>query len=414
MQSYWRFNKVGQGCFYTGTIKVDEQHVFNFIYDCGTLSERQFIRGEIRCLKLLQLGSEYKLDVLTLSHLDADHVNMCKELLDSGVHCKRAILPYLSLVERLMVFLKQPQIAYTNDYISFCEDPVTYLKGLGVQEIILIQGSEEPLAADNPLEERPEEEGQNDGGLYSDDFVSISQNQLNPEQTLLSQVSGVRICRDMGRIKVDSEWEFFYYNKRMARFNIESFKAFLEKELSVEIDSAGLDDSQIRGLFRLPADKLTAIKKEFKKKFKNLNSTGLTVLHGPVRGEWEYGRTRRRIGFYRHEVRCRGQLGKGLGKTLLNGDINLSDINYPKEIQENLQNTIVFQVPHHGAKRNWNAAPISNLYRSQMVINFGWGNRFGHPGLPVIADIKNRWGWKKRMNTQKKSFSYLIDRIDFS
>ena len=46
----FRFHSVGQGLFYSGIISKKSSHqfqTFNFVYDCGTLSSRVFLKKEI-------------------------------------------------------------------------------------------------------------------------------------------------------------------------------------------------------------------------------------------------------------------------------------------------------------------------------------------------------------------------------
>ena len=98
--------------------------------------------------------------------------------------------------------------------------------------------------------------------------------------------------------------------------------------------------------------------------------------------------------------------------TLLNGDIILSTINYPSYIIDRLKGVKIFQVPHHGSDKNWELDVLDGLCGCEMVINYGYGNKFGHPGNQVLTDIYDLRGiWKRRRNTQFKSFTYKVNSI---
>jgi len=76
-------------------------------------------------------------------------------------------------------------------------------------------------------------------------------------------------------------------------------------------------------------------------------------------------------------------------------DANLLD-EYSKLIvhfSSELEQIETVQIPHHGSRRSWNRKILTDLPRcSLFVINYGIGNRYGHPALQVIYYIKNGFG----------------------
>ena len=53
-----------------------------------------------------------------------------------------------------------------------------------------------------------------------------------------------------------------------------------------------------------------------------------------------------------------------------------------------LKNISIVQVPHHGARKNWNSGIISNIPNCDFwIISAGFINRYGHPSYKVIEDV---------------------------
>jgi hypothetical protein len=403
IHSNWRFNKAGQGCFYNGQIEYYKEKYFNFVYDCGTVSKREHLRSEIKKLHGFQ---NPRLNILTISHLDADHVNLVGELL-GPIHCDTVILPYLSRLERLFVLFKHEEAEEEGDYLEFLSNPVLYVFKYNVKRVILIQGDNEDRSENN-VPDLPNDDNPEDPVRIQ--FADIPTGQLTIEQEELRTDPRVRICKDKGRFFVTRCWEFYYYNKRQDDAVVNKFREWLENRFYITIGNAGLSKDQFE-LVMNDLERVKRLRKQFKDVFESHNSTGLTVMHSPFYStsfELTIKRNKKHsrewIDAFEYELinkemRC---------PTLLNADTNLHDINYPNYIVSNLPYIRVFQVPHHGSKNNWSVEGIRSLSFCQLVINFGWGNRFGHPGYQVLDDIKRRDAWEKRNNTQLKSFEYSI------
>ena len=122
------FNDIGQGGFYTGQLFPMRMHrsKMSFVYDCGTLSERNKLNNRIQGFKKSLFHN--KLDVLFISHIDDDHVNGIPELLN-GITCDRIYLPYLTPIERLFVAVRHGRndSADFNNYMDFLKSPHNFL-----------------------------------------------------------------------------------------------------------------------------------------------------------------------------------------------------------------------------------------------------------------------------------------------
>jgi competence protein ComEC len=79
---------------------------------------------------------------------------------------------------------------------------------------------------------------------------------------------------------------------------------------------------------------------------------------------------------------------------LLTGDINLNfrweDIR--NHFWDLLQNDIsIVQIPHHGAKRNWDVNLLNTIKDDSMwIISAGISNKYGHPHVSVVDDVVNK------------------------
>ena len=153
IHSDFSFHPIGQGCFYTGKVQQIEgmYSKFSMVFDCGTLSERTSLETAIEAFKR-DLNNN-QLDVLFISHLDDDHVNGIKNLLENLI-CKRIYLPYLTPIHRLYVAIRHsPQDTNDfDDFISFLQSPHRYLlniEGTRIEKIIYVIGNSEENSITN-------------------------------------------------------------------------------------------------------------------------------------------------------------------------------------------------------------------------------------------------------------------------
>jgi len=78
-----------------------------------------------------------------------------------------------------------------------------------------------------------------------------------------------------------------------------------------------------------------------------------------------------------------------------NGHLLIGDVNLSQKLTEicrhfgfMLPKLSFCNVPHHGAKRNWNKAVLTKVSKKcQWVISSGIANRYGHPSFNVVKDI---------------------------
>lgn len=93
---------IGQGIFSAQIIRADEER-YVCVYDCGSTNGSKNIP---KYAKDLDKKADGKIDLLVISHFDADHVNGVKEL-DNIFEIEKIVIPYLSLQERILFLLNE-------------------------------------------------------------------------------------------------------------------------------------------------------------------------------------------------------------------------------------------------------------------------------------------------------------------
>ncbi|WBY03599.1 hypothetical protein PE066_08730 [Ramlibacter tataouinensis] len=126
---------------------------FSFVFDCGSINREHFQHG---------LGSlrQPTIDVLFISHLDADHVNGIDQLLAQS-HVGAVVLPCLDALTIAAIACAEMEAGLlTEGFRQFLTDPVAWLARRGVRRVLFVQradGPDVPPAGpeDAPGEGRP-------------------------------------------------------------------------------------------------------------------------------------------------------------------------------------------------------------------------------------------------------------------
>ena len=131
---------VGQGCFATGTIKLDvsgpKTKTLQYVYDCGARNQtnlRQAIQAYV--------SEVDNVDALFVSHLDSDHVSGLDDLL-SRVIVKTVYIPYFNNAVSLLEILKaDSDEALSTSLIEVHLDPASWFGRRGVQRVVRVSNS---------------------------------------------------------------------------------------------------------------------------------------------------------------------------------------------------------------------------------------------------------------------------------
>jgi hypothetical protein len=408
----WKFHKAGQGCFYSGIINANGRDRFSFVYDCGSTNGAGILRQEIaRFEDEMATAGKTEIDLLVISHYDADHVNQLPSLL-KNLNCRIAVLPYLTNLERLKIYYSTEINDGTqdDDYSSFIRDPASYLSNLGVEQIIFIDGNDADADLGNPIgpnnfpadhneltmNSTKQEDYPTEVSLAAFIGLKLLSSLNNPEQIhLVNSAPGTRIATANGFINAGIYWEFYFHIKEQTAALIEEFKDQLRAIFGIALAGGYVTPDELNIVLG-SAKARGKIKKQHIRYFNDINRTGLVVLHGPI--------SQRHTECYRKRPLYAGRYCF----TLLNGDCDLFDINYPAYITAALPETKIFQVPHHGSRYNWSFhRELDHLRTAHLIVNHARGSKHPHPH--VVALIKAKYPlWKLKHNTEIKTFHYHI------
>lgn len=415
--SKWKFHKAGQGCFYSGIIDAHGKGNFSFVFDCGSTKGSSVLKQEIKDYKseLIKLGSN-SIDLLVLSHYDADHVNQLPILL-KDISCEVAVLPYLTNGERLMVYFSQRlSDSYDDDdYFSFITDPIAYLSNLNVKRIIFIDGNDDeenggmqiispdPFQPQNEAFTRFSNDGEPREGISEPNLkvqvrLKTKGHDNDPEKIeFLSRAEGsAEFALANGSISAGYLWEFFFHEKSQEPLVVFEFREMLRKAFGLDLNGPYPTYAELAAMIKnsKARAKLKGLNIKF---FGNPNTSGLVVMHGPL-GHRHTESFNNRIHY--SGTHC---------FTLLNGDCDLSDVSYSDYIKATMHYVRYFQVPHHGSWRSWYPNELDQLGPAHMIVNHAQKNRYGHPHKDVTADIKVMTpDWVLKHATEKQNFKYQI------
>lgn len=408
INAHFRFNKAGQGCFYTGRLKqVDGKRAFSMVYDCGTHSTKKYIREEINDFKEI-LSKDYAntLNLLVVSHFDDDHVNELKYLLKDLNRINYIFLPYLTPAERLAVYLSDSNKSTNADFQNFITNPVSFLIGLNdnIDKIVFVKGGEGGKDSNEVnVNNNPTGEGK---------FFEIKEQYTKSGSEEFIGNSTVSFINNNGGIAVEEIWEFLFYNKGIDGGMLASLVSALQKALPFLFNVSDFTQETLKEVF--DSSKIEEIKTIYRKELKNqnLNPSSLIVYHGRIDSpklDSEIECCYHSGGYCWHNIypvsnHC---------STLLTGDIFLAGLTFPPSIISKSQRIRFLQIPHHGSKTSWDISILSSLLNNggkrsvNSIVNFGLGNQHKHPNQETLDSIDNE-GWKIFQNNQLQAFEYVI------
>lgn len=111
MEFIRHIHNIGQGAFYTEKFYVNNKVVSTIVYDCGCQ-----IALPKRAIKLIKnsFNENEIIDILFISHFDADHVNGILTLKERVSKIAHVVLPELTEEEKIILMAKSR--AYRESY----------------------------------------------------------------------------------------------------------------------------------------------------------------------------------------------------------------------------------------------------------------------------------------------------------
>lgn len=360
---------VGQGGLCEGALSAGGRPL-RWVYDCGSNQSVPLAREAAKAPRTL--------DLLFLSHLDADHVNGI-DLLLAHASAVEVVLPYLNDHERLLVLAQAVAGGrLTGQLLDFMDDAAGWLQQRGVQRVTFMGGPDEGLEADLPTPDLPR------GG------VSGGEGSLKPfwneePAAIAGAAAGVTLARCGDFIGIASaagtqaDWVFLPFVHPPSKPLVAAFQAEIAASFpgqsAAEIVSA-IWDASGRERLHLCYDALWA----------DHNLVSMSLYAGPAVGSdaWRLNITMHRSATY-GEHRSPGWLSTG--------DADLSGLRrrqaFMRFYRQVQQQVAVLVVPHHGAATSWNADVLTGFTHLKVGCAAAGPNGYGHPHAKVEEDV---WG----------------------
>ena len=398
------FLPVGQGLFSSGTIRNHDETAprFLWVYDCGTSSSPKLIDKGIERLER-SMGTRHRIDLLTLSHFDMDHISgVCR--LIGEFRIGTLMLPYMPLVQRLIIAFAEGTGGPHDALTGFFLNPVAYVLaqgGPGIERILFVpaSGGEGPPMAEG-AGKTPDQGDDNPSIDFRDDKPN-DREEIDPLFEAVQNAgvpTRVEFLRKGSAITFKGLWEFVPYNDDPEVEIDEEFKTQVAQKRQRLLGG---------GPLRARNNALRSLKKIYDKTFgddsEERNLISLFLYSGPIYPSWRnvwlsaaawklssrfFWARRPPIFPVRLPQRC---------SIIYPGDGYLDTGNRLRRMldffrEERVSKTGVFQVMHHGAEANWHKgvagaiAPGFSVFSSHPE-----HKKFGHPHAPVVRDFW-RWG----------------------
>lgn len=402
----YHFHPVGQGLFSSGFIhRINERTpTFLWVYDCGTSSSPDLVDSQINVLQSWPEPSR-RIDLLTLSHFDHDHISgICKLL--GKFEVGTLMLPYMALAQRLGVAFEEgggvPGATLTPFYLN----PVSFLlaqEGARIERILFVPPSGEdgpPFPKQGPDSDGPD--GEKDPSL---DFPRDKSDRGDEAEPLIkagknaSNSTLVEFLLPGSSINVRGfHWEFVPYNDDPKDPISAEFVTKVERLREDLLSTAGSDKCQ-KALTNLKA----AYDEQFGAGKVERNVISLFLYSGPVYSNWGDRKLflsadvwPLNLGNYVHPYFFHCRLledGNSRCSLLYSGDGYLDTPKRLKKLTRFLSDSRVekigtFQVMHHGAVSNWHQGVAETIRPDFSVFSSDPDReKWWHPHAPVLRDF---------------------------
>ena len=358
------FHPVGQGAYYEERFyDVNRQHIFNFVYDCGTKSKRDRIND------IIKNDKKKKIDLLCISHFDSDHISHIKDL-KNKMEIKNVMMPLLDLEDLLisLVYISNGEEEFLT-YANMLLNPVEFFRKEDSEPTIIFVSEKK------------------DKNASLNDMEDIKIEDINKKEITVE--SGQKLI-------FKNIWNYipfnYQYNEKKDVL-IEKIKNNLSEidfnkgEQDVKEQILGkIDDNKFIGDLKSCYDEIKATKLEGDPSNTNINS--LVVYSGPMEQINNYN-YRNNYNYYNHNYNYNLECSNNTG-CLYCGDYNAKDVNsrdalitFYEPYKEKIE---IIQIPHHGSKNNYSEKIVKNIPKALI----SHGRQHGHPSDEVIKSLESR------------------------
>lgn len=399
------FHPVGQGAFYSEEfLDENEKCIFRAVYDCGSLKycklqnnsngsclKRQHIENRVRDA----FSDDHGIDVLFISHLDDDHVNLipCLEAFQRR-RIRRVILPLLTVEERYMLtghyLIRSRSRRISGVLNSIINSPEEYF-GNNTKVTFVRPTDGERSVVENEMGE---------DGVGIDDLQ-----QEVPSLTEILIGNGSSDNEQMPR------WLLIPYNHKPERYS--DLKDELENVLGKGFQIENLKDPDF------VIKNLKDLRRCYKVLQDGINRNSMALYSGPrdgacsIIGEvvdgsiWgRYCPCDQFAEYWLDRVLRLEQssIFHGCPGCLYTGDISLDDADLMMAFERYVRNIGMVQLPHHGSLDSFGAGNLP-IEGRVCVVTYGERNWFGHPAFSVKrAVVQNGGLWVDVTETAESRF----------
>ncbi len=407
---------VGQGGFLVSEITGPCGSSFTYAFDCGSLNREHFEQGLSYC-------SPGRIDVLFISHLDADHINGIDALM-AHMHVDTVILPCLDALHVTMIACEAIGPAGIRMSVqTFLADPTQWFAVRGVKRILHLQrGSNDETQPFNPVsEEEPgngpldRDEKQDQGIQYTIHSIGASVTDLEASKNIVVEALGEQTVLTIGHSKIPL-WQLVPYVHPFPEDVIWSFHQAVGKMLpniftKRSICSKGFTKRLIEVL--ADEERRKALKRCYAILSSDNNKPSLSLYSGAhpgIRKNISIDRTDAQT-FWRHSnsspmLRWSGSrhTREGAGSWLSTGDANLQSSETRRPWLARYRNVLrdldVLVLPHHGSNRSIHQEVLENSGDAILLVCAAIGRaKHPHPSLLSRLRLQKRVVWQVSENT---------------
>lgn len=345
---------VGQGGFYTETLKNNNGHEFNVVYDCGGNNKASMENYLKRFIYDDAHRTRKSIDAVFISHLHADHINGLKYLLKNA-YPRYLFLPQLTDDMVFEVLFHNTLSGRTN---------VQEMNGL----ITDLYGQDGGYYFESRIVKVSPTDGESNVDLEGDsNSIDLSAEDISDN-----------MIRSGTKIHFGTPWLYIPYNPHVIPFEAGNFYDFIKKELKISYDFGWSDLPKI--VEKTPSKTLREI---YARHFgSDHNAYSMTLFSG-INSYHGF-----RIYYHRHFRKdCDRWDYRFTPNCMYTGDFEAKGFtSYLKLFYKPLWETISYvQVPHHGSRDNFHP----DLYDSAMdgFVSVGERNKYHHPNIDTLINI---------------------------
>ncbi len=358
------FYPIGHGAFYAEKHQYRDSN-FTIVYDCGSRSGEKTVQPIIE----KAFKQDEVIDILFISHFDADHVNKIK-LLKNRTKIKQVVMPLLQ--EKEIVFLINLYRVLNVNILGLLKNPEQFF-GKETKIIRIKPSNNEEQSIEN-MEARNIEDISHNSKINSGTplkvsnkldlvFIPYNYEHANRQKELEELLLQARTSLDIDKLKTDADYTLDVIikdNKKKVKDNTKKKIKDKIKNIYDEVDGKINQNSMLlySGVLNFPQSNL--IKRSYLVNFEKLQKI-------------------KQVRSYTNRVSC-----------LYTGDTELKKVKPKKHFSRLWDSIGTIQIPHHGSVKNLDKSILdNNIYMCPMSVSTKSLNGH-HPSKEVIDDIDKR------------------------